>query len=79
MYYEEANLSGENILTVLYCAKKYMIPGLKELCSEFLEKEMDHNNVCFILEQVTVTFSTLFLYERHIFKELHEELQTNYS
>ena len=52
MYYEEAKLSGENILTVLYCAKKYMVSGLKDLCSEFLEEQLDHSNVCFILEQV---------------------------
>ena len=52
MYCEEAELTGYNVLTVLYCAKKYMISGLEEVCREYLEKQIDHSNVCFILEQV---------------------------
>ena len=54
MYYETTNLTGENVLTVLYCAKKYMVSGLEGKCREYLEKQIDHTNVCFILEQVLV-------------------------
>ena len=56
IYYEKALLTGQNILTILYCAKKYMISGLEKLCREFLEDQMDHSNVCFILEQVCSSF-----------------------
>lgn len=64
MYFELAHLSGENVLTVLYCAKKYMIAGLELLCREYLEKNIDHDNVCFILEQVreVTQLSKLTLY-----------------
>ena len=52
MYYEVANLTGENVLSILYCAKKYMIAGLDAKCRQYLDRRIDHNNVCAILEQV---------------------------
>ena len=52
MYFEEAQLTGYNVLAILYCAKKYMISGLEKICREYLEKQINYSNVCFILEQV---------------------------
>ena len=53
IYFEKAKLTGYNVLSVLYCAKKYMISGLEKKCREYLENQIDHTNVCFILEQVS--------------------------
>ncbi len=52
MYYEEATLTGDNVLCVLYAAKKYMLPDLENLCREFLDKELCPANVCPVLDQV---------------------------
>ena len=45
MYCEEVDLTGYNVLTVLYCAKKYMISGLEKICREYLEKQIEHVNI----------------------------------
>ena len=52
MYCGEVNLSGDNVLCVLYSAKKYMLPGLEKKCQEFLDSRLDVSNVCAVLEQV---------------------------
>ena len=52
MYYEKATLNGDNVLCVLYAAKKYMMQDLEKLCREFLEKELCPTNVCPVLDQV---------------------------
>ncbi len=39
-------------MALLYCAKKYILLGLQAMCQDFLEKQLDSSNVCFILEQV---------------------------
>ena len=52
MYCGEVDLSGDNVLCVLYSAKKYMLPGLEKKCQEFLDSRLDVNNVCAVLEQV---------------------------
>ena len=52
MYCGEVELSGDNVLCVLYSAKKYMLPGLEKKCQEFLDNRLDVSNVCAVLEQV---------------------------
>ncbi len=52
MYYEKATLTGDNVLSILYAAKKYILPDLENLCREFLDKELCPSNVCIVLEQV---------------------------
>ncbi len=52
MYCEKVELTGENVMSMLYCAKKYMVSGLETLCQEFLKTQMDPSNVCTILDQV---------------------------
>ena len=49
MYSNEVNLSGSNVMGVLYLTKKYMMPSLAEKCKEYLQKNMDPSNVFSIL------------------------------
>ena len=49
MYSDEANLSGNNVMRVLYLAKKYMVPSLADKCTEYLQKNLDPSNVFIIL------------------------------
>ena len=49
MYSDEVNLSGSNVMGVLYLAKKYMVPALADKCSEYLQKNLDPSNVFSIL------------------------------
>lgn len=38
---------------LLYAAKKYILPGLAEICNNFLDNAMDPSNVCDILQQIS--------------------------
>ena len=38
MYCDEAELTGSNVMQVLYLAKKFMVPSLVMKCTEFLEQ-----------------------------------------
>ena len=49
MYSDEVNLSGSNVMEVLYLAKKYMVPSLAEKCAEYLQENLDPSNVFSIL------------------------------
>ena len=49
MYSDEVNLSGSNVMGVLYLAKKYMVPSLADKCSEYLQGKLDASNVFSIL------------------------------
>jgi len=49
LYSDEVNLSGSNVMGVLYLAKKYMVPSLADKCSEFLLDNLDASNVFNIL------------------------------
>ena len=49
MYSDEVNLSGSNVMGVLYLAKKYMVPSLADKCAEYLEDNLDPSNVFSIL------------------------------
>ena len=49
MYSDEANLSGSNVMAVLYLAKKYMVPSLAENCTKYLQDHLDPSNVFSIL------------------------------
>ena len=49
MYSDEANLSGSNVMQVLYLANKYMVPSLAEKCKEYLRDNLDASNVLCIL------------------------------
>ena len=49
MYSDEVNLSGSNVMGVLYLAKKYMVPSLVDECMEYLEDNADPSNVFSVL------------------------------
>ena len=49
MYSDEVNLSGNNVMGVLYLAKKYMVPSLADKCTDFLKDKLDPSNVFSIL------------------------------
>ena len=49
MYSDEVNLSGSNVMGVLYLAKKYMLPSLADDCMEYLRYNLDPSNVFSIL------------------------------
>ena len=49
LYSDEVNLSGSNVLGVLYLAKKYMVPSLADKCRDYLQGKLDPSNVFLIL------------------------------
>ena len=49
MYSDEVNLSGSNVMGVLYLAKKYMVPSLANKCTKYLTEKLDPSNVFDIL------------------------------
>jgi hypothetical protein len=54
VYSDDPQIDGNNVLPCLYAAKKYQLSGLVKLCSDFLENNVDVNNVCHINEQATI-------------------------
>lgn len=49
MYSDEVNLSGSNVMGVLYLAKKYIVPSLADKCTEYLHDNLEPSNVFRIL------------------------------
>ena len=49
VYCDEAELTGSNVIQVLYLAKKCMIPALSEQCTRFLQENLDASNVFVVL------------------------------
>lgn len=45
MYCDEVRLNEENVMQVLYLAKKYILPSLVDRCTEYLEKVLNVTNV----------------------------------
>ncbi|XP_068745430.1 BTB/POZ domain-containing protein 6-like [Montipora capricornis] len=45
LYCDEVRLNEDNVMQVLYLAKKYIVPSLAERCTEFLEKVVSISNV----------------------------------
>jgi len=49
MYSDEVNLSGSNVMGVLYLAKKYIVPSLTNKCAEYPKEKLDPSNVFSVL------------------------------
>ena len=49
LYSDKMNLSGNNVMQVLYLANKYMVPALVEKCPEYLRGNLIASNVFCIL------------------------------
>ena len=51
LYTDECYLTADNVVSVMYLSKKYIIATLTEKCVNFLQKCMDPENVLVIMEQ----------------------------
>ena len=51
LYSDEVNLTGSNVMQVLYLAKKYLVPSLAGKCTENLREHLEASNVFSILRQ----------------------------
>ena len=49
LYSDEVNLSGSNVMQVLYLAKKYLVPSLARKCTEYLQEHLGASNVFSVL------------------------------
>ena len=49
LYTDKVNLSGNNVMQVLYLANKYIVPSLAKKCTEYLRDNLNASNVFFIL------------------------------
>ena len=49
LYSDKVNLSGSNVMQVLYLANNYMVPLLAEKCTEYLRHNLQASNVFCIL------------------------------
>ena len=49
IYSDEANLNPNNVMQVLYLAKKYMLPSLVDKCKAYLQENLDASNVFHVL------------------------------
>ena len=49
IYSDEVNLSGSNVMQVMYLAKKYMVSSLADKCTHYLQDNLDPSNVFSIL------------------------------
>ena len=52
LYCEQLELSEDNVFSVLYAAKKYLVRSLCRRCVAFLESVLSPLNVCAFLENV---------------------------
>ena len=51
LYSDEVNLSGSNVMQVLYLAKKYLVPSLADKCTKYLQEHLEASNVFSVLPQ----------------------------
>ena len=51
LYSDEVNLSGSNVMQVLYLAKKYLVPSLVDKCTEYIRDYLEASNVFSFLPQ----------------------------
>jgi len=51
VYSDEVNLNADNVMQVLYLAKKYMLPSLADKCTEFLRENLNASNVFDVLQK----------------------------
>ena len=51
LYSDEVNLTGSNVMQVLYLAKKYLVPSIADKCTEYLREHLEASNAFSILPQ----------------------------
>ena len=50
LYKDEADITEDHVLGILYLSNKYMVGALTDLCTAFLANQIDEENVCMMLE-----------------------------
>ena len=53
LYCERCQLNWENVLDILYLAKKYLVSGLVKECTKYLSQDINIENALIILQQAT--------------------------
>ncbi len=51
VYAEECTLTADNVISILYLAKKYILPSLSKTCVNFLIENLNAENVLDVLDQ----------------------------
>ena len=51
LYSDEVNLSGSNVMQLLYLAKKYLVPSHTDKCTKYLQENLEASNVFSVLPQ----------------------------
>ncbi|XP_045209138.2 BTB/POZ domain-containing protein 6-like [Mercenaria mercenaria] len=51
LYTEEVDITPDTVMALMYTAKKYAVQILVDKCRDYLETEINNDNVCTILEQ----------------------------
>ena len=51
IYSDEVKLNADNVMQVLYLAKKYMLPSLVDKCTEYLGENLDASDVFHVLPE----------------------------
>ena len=51
IYSDEAKLTPDNVMQLMYLAKKYMLPSLADKCSVYLQDNLDASNVFNVLPE----------------------------
>ncbi|XP_046360090.2 BTB/POZ domain-containing protein 2-like isoform X3 [Haliotis rufescens] len=54
LYCDEELIDSDNVLSVLYCCKKYNVQSLLTKCVDFVKQTMSVDNVCSLLEQAHI-------------------------
>ena len=54
LYSDKVNLSGNNVMQVLYLANKYIVPSLAKKCTEYLRDNLKASNVFLILPHAQI-------------------------
>ena len=49
IYSDEVNVNPDNVMQLMYLAKKYMLPSLVDKCSAYLQENLDTSNVFHVL------------------------------
>lgn len=51
LYTDEVQIDPENVMIILYTAKKYAVPALEQACVEFLKRNLSSDNAFMLLTQ----------------------------
>ena len=54
IYTDDVNLTPENVTSILYASKKYIVTNLTKKCAEFLEENISAETAAMLLEQSMV-------------------------